>query len=168
VSSPPSCSGQQWAVQSGGWSVGGGVAASDGTPDAVATVDPGVSNATVEATLGDASTGAGGLVVDHDGSGTYLAARVVADPATTLELVLVVGGTPIGLDSRPVSIGGAARVSLTRHDAVATVRVDGVTVLTYTLAPAEIATLAAGTRAGLYASSTSTTFDDLMVTSPLV
>ena len=47
-----------------------------------------------------------------------------------------------------------------------TVAVDGATVLSYTLLAGDSAALGSGTRAGLYASSSSIQFDNLRVTTP--
>jgi hypothetical protein len=168
VSSAANCGLETWAVHQGTWSVVGGAAESDGTIDAAATVDSGLTDATVDATVTGADTGSrsGGVVIDHDGISTYLAAVIVGDATAHADLVLVAGGIPITLASAPVSVGSTVNLSLTRDGSDATVRIDGVVTVSYTLGPGDIATLAGGTRGGLYASSTSIQFDNLRVTTP--
>jgi hypothetical protein len=168
VSTAAHCGVETWDVDHGSWSVVSGTAQSDGTTDAVATVGTALSDATVDVTIVgvDAASQRGGLVLDHDGIGTYLAAVIVGDATSHVDLVLVNGGVPTTLSSADVTIGPVATLSLTRDGSTVTVLVDGSTIIEHTLGPGDIATLGSGTRAGLYASNTSAQFDNLRVTSP--
>ena len=64
-------------------------------------------------------------------------------------------------------MGTSARLRLTRQSSLITLRVDGTVATTATLTAAQITSLAAGTRAGLYANSAAQVrFDDFLVTTP--
>ena len=146
VETPARCGGFTWAENTGTWAVVAGAAESDGTSDAVATLAAGATAATVTATVVGVAVGSniGGLVLNHDGVDTFLAAAVVGDAPVHVDLVLMDRGD------------GAA----------VTVDIDGGRVLTETLDAGAIALLGAGDRAGLYASSASIQFDNMRVTTP--
>lgn len=168
VSTAASCGLDIWSVDAGTWTVGGGSVAADGTPAATASLPVAQAEVTVAALVQGADSGgaAGGVVGSHDGADTYLAAVIVGDVTPHVDLVLVSGGSPTTLTGASSAIPASAMLALTRDGTSVEVRVDGVVVLSYTLSAGDIATLGAGTRAGLYASSNSVQFDNLRVTTP--
>ena len=169
VSSAASCGSNVWTVHAGTWSVGSGLVDSDGTIDGVATLDVGLTNVHVEATITGADSGSrvGGVVVDHDGASTYLAAVLVGDVAGPRR-----SGPGVGRCADDGGHGERDRrnlidaVALARSGPLAIVGVDGLTTISYTLSGGDSATLGSSTRAGLYASSLSVQFDNLRVTTP--
>ncbi|MBI5087592.1 MAG: hypothetical protein HZB15_01615 [Actinobacteria bacterium] len=167
VQSTATCGPLTWEVQSGGWSVASGVALTDGTPDSIATLPVGQVDASVVAVVSGVSGSGGGVVLDHDGIATYLAAVLAGDGPVHADLVLVAAGAPTVLATTAVTLGPATTVSLDRLGDAVEVRVDGVPVISLTLDPGIIAILGGGDRAGLYASTASIQFDNLRVTSPL-
>ena len=117
-----------WTLDIGGWSVASGVAASDGTPDAVATLPVELIDVSVGATVMgvDAGSQAAGVVVSHDGVGSYLAAVVVGDPQVRVDLVLMAGGVPTVLaHRRPSPSVPTTNLVLSRDGAEVEVHVDG-------------------------------------------
>lgn len=168
VSSAASCGSAVWTVHVGTWSVGSGLVDSDGTTDGVATLDVGLTNVRIEAMITGADSGsrAGGVVVDHDGGSTYLAAVLVGDSPVRVDLILMSAGVPTTVATANVTVGPSSTLSLTRDGSLAIVHLDGLTVVSYTLSAGDSATLGSSTRAGLYASSLSVQFDNLRVTTP--
>ncbi len=168
VETPARCGGFTWAENTGTWAVVAGAAESDGTSDAVATLAAGATAATVTATVVGVAVGSniGGLVLNHDGVDTFLAAAVVGDAPVHVDLVLMDRGVPTTLATANVSVGASTTLSLTRDGSAVTVDIDGGRVLTETLDAGAIALLGAGDRAGLYASSASIQFDNMRVTTP--
>jgi hypothetical protein len=162
------CGALTWTEHVGAWAVVAGSAQSDGTADAVATLPAGATAATVAATVWGVDSGSnrGGVVVDHDGTNTFLAAVVVGDAPVHVDVLLTDHGVPVTLASADVAIGASTTMALTRSGSSVIVVVDGVRVLDETLDAAAIALLGAGDRAGLYASSASIQFDNLRVTTP--
>ncbi|MGE3589367.1 MAG: hypothetical protein AB7L17_16695 [Ilumatobacteraceae bacterium] len=167
VQSPSTCGALTWDVHAGGWSTASGVVVVDGTTDSVATLGVGRVDAAVEVTVSGVSGAGGGVVADHDGADTYLAAVLAGDGPVRADLLLVAAGVPTVLDTTVVSIGTSTTLSLVRLADAVEVRVDGAPVLSLTLDPGIIAILGGGDRAGLYASTASIQFDDLRVTTPL-
>lgn len=167
VQSVAACGTATWTEHQGSWGVVAGVAQSDGTSDAVATLPAGGAVTVGVTMLGaDAGSSSGGVVVDHDGTDTFLAAIVVDDVSPHLDLVLMDHGSPTTLSSANISIGASATMALTRDGSTVDVDIDGVRVLTESLDAGAIALLGVGDRAGLYASSASIQFDNLRVTTP--
>jgi hypothetical protein len=168
VQSVAQCGTATWTVHHGTWSVVGGLAESDGTGDAVATLPSGLTDVAAATTIVgvDLGSNVGGLVLNHDGADTFLAALVVGDAPVHVDLVLMDHGVPTTLATADVAIGSSTTVSLTRDGSAVAVDVDGVRVLTETLDAGAIALLGAGDRAGLYASSASIQFDNMRVTTP--
>ncbi|MCU1361300.1 MAG: hypothetical protein JWN99_2589 [Ilumatobacteraceae bacterium] len=168
VSSTFRCGSQTWTVHDGLWSAAAGSVATDGTPDSTATLPAGLTDATAAVDIAGTDTASerGGVVIDHDGDHTYLAAVEVGDATSHVDLVLMAAGVPTVLATADVVIPPANHLALTRSGTVVTVHIDGVAAIMYSLVPGDIATLAAGTRAGLYASSASVQFDNLLVTTP--
>jgi hypothetical protein len=163
------CGAFAWTLDVGSWSVAGGLATSDGTSDAVATLPVGLIDVSVGVALTGVDTGshAAGVVVAHDGAASYLAAVVVGDPQVRVDLVLMAGGVATVLSTADVTIGPTTNIVLSRDGAEVDVLVDGVPVVAHTLDAGVIAVLGTGDRAGLYASSASVQFDNLRVTTPL-
>jgi hypothetical protein len=162
VTSTSRCGAFTWTVEQGVWSVVGGHLEVDGTADATATVPIAAIDATVVATV----AGGGGVVLDHDGAATYLAAVLTPGAPGSVDLLLMAGGAPTTLASAAVASGPYASLSLTRDGSSVTVAVDGAVIVDHTLIPAEIAALGTGDRGGLYASNASSQFDNLRVTTP--
>lgn len=169
VQSSARCGDLTWTVQAGDWAVASGLAISDGTTDAVATLAVGATDVTAAVTLiaADAGPGGAGVVIDHDGASTYLAAVIVGDPQVRVDLVLMAGGTPTVLATADVTIGSTSTLAVTRNAADVFVQVDGVSMIDFSLGAGVIAILGSGDRGGLYASSASVQFDNLRVTTPL-
>lgn len=168
VSDAVRCNGLTWTVHAGTWTVSGGRVSATGATPAVATLATGLSSATVSAELDGADVGTHetGVVLDHDGVDTSLVAVVVGDVVPRVELRLVDGGVGTLLASSPVTLGPSVVVALTRDGTNATVHLDGVLVVSHVLDGAAVATLGAATGAGLSASNSSVTADDLRVSPP--
>jgi hypothetical protein len=167
VADPTACGSYAWTTHVGTWSVISDEAAADGTSGANATLDVSVINATVHATIsGLVASRDGGLVLNHDGASTFLAAALLAGGGGTVELRLVDLGVGTTLASAALALTAADELSLTRDGSAVTVRVNGVTMISHTLTGGESATLGTGGRAGLYASNSNVLFDDLRVTTP--
>lgn len=143
------------------------MSATAATP-AIATLGTALSSATVSVELAGADVGVHetGVVLDHDGADTYLAAVVVGDVVPRVDLLLVDGGVTTVLASSPVTVAPSVVVALTRDGATATVHLDGALVVSHVLDGATVATLGAATGAGLSASNSSVTADDLRVSPP--
>jgi hypothetical protein len=168
VSDSSRCGGLSWTVHTGSWTVSGGRVTGSGATPAVATLSTSLSSATVWAEVDDVGIGGreAGVVLDHDGSDTYLAAEIVGDVVPTIDLVLVDAGVPSVLASATVSVGASAALALTRDDVSVEVHLDGVLVVGHVLDGASVATLGAATGAGLSTSSSSVTIDNLRVSPP--
>jgi len=168
VSDAARCSGFTWAVHSGSWAVSGGRVAGSGATPAIATLPVLLSSATASAAVHDVDTGGrqAGVVLDHNGVDTYLAALIVGDVVPRIDLVLVDAGVAAVLASATVSLSSSVVVALTRDDASVVVHLDGVQVVSHSLDGASVATLGAATGAGLATSSSSVTIDHLRVSPP--
>jgi len=168
VSDALRCNGLAWAVHAGTWTVGGGWVSATGATPAVATLTTALSSATVSARIAGADVGLHetGVVLDHDGVDTYLVASVVGDVVPSVDLRLVDGGVATLLASSPVTLGPSVVLALTRDGAAVTVHLDETLVVSLVLDGAAVATLGTATGAGLSASSSSVTIDDLRVSPP--
>ncbi len=168
VSDAARCNGLVWTVHAGTWTVSGGRVSATGATPAVATLATALSSATVWIEFDGADIGVHetGVVLDHDGVDTYLAAVVVGDVVPRVDLRLVDGGVATVLASSPITVGSSVVVALTRDGTTATVHVAGALVVSQVLDGAAVATLGAATGAGLLASNSSVTADDLRVSPP--
>ena len=154
-----------WTTHLGTWTIVGGQLQAR-TNDATASVAAGGINVSAQTTVLNADGGrtrAAGVAINHSGATrVYLAGVVVSGGVAQIRLVN--GNTVTTLASAAATVGASTPVRLTRQGTSITLQVSGVTVITYTLTPAQVTTLT-GTRTGLYWSrGNSLRFTDFVVT----
>jgi hypothetical protein len=165
VQLPANCGPQSWETNTGTWKITGGRLDSTGT-NATATLNAGVTDASVEATFSNANSAGrvGGVLVAHSGGSSprYLAA-VLAGP-NGVQLRLSDGAALTTIATSTASYGSTTRLRLTYVGGTAQVAIGGVIVLIAVLTPTQQALLAGSTRAGLYDTQGSVKFDDILIT----
>lgn len=166
VQLPANCGSGTWQAHTGTWTITTGQAGASNTANANASIAVGSTDMTAEATVLNANAAGrvGGVTVSHTGSTRiYLAGVVSALNQVQIRYVNV--GTITTLATAVATIGASTVLRLTRQGAAVTLRVDGTVRATAALTAAQVTALAAGTRAGLYASSsTALRFSGIYVT----
>jgi hypothetical protein len=162
---PSNCANAVWTVHSGTWTIATGQLQVR-TNDSSATVAAGGVDVSAQTTVLNANAGrtrAAGVAINHSGASQVFLAGVVVS-GNLAQLRLVSGTTVTTLATAAATVGAASVVRLTRQGTAITLRVDGSVVLTFTLTPAQVATLT-GTRTGLYWSrGNSLRFTDFVAT----
>lgn len=162
---PANCGGASWAVHLGTWTITGGQLQAR-TRNASATLDASRTDVSAQATVLDVNGGgnaAAGVAIDHSGASRVFLAGVVAS-GNQAELRLVNGGSVTTLATGAVAVSATSVVRLTRVGTAVTLQVNGATVVSHTLTPAQ-ASLLTGTRAGLYwGRGNAVRFADFLVT----
>lgn len=150
--------GQPWTVHTGDWYVDeNGVLTTNSSANASATVDAGVADATVAASIawggGNAGNAAAGVVVNQSAAGEY---RVVVDHATdVVRMTRLLAGTETTVAATPIAIGPATDLEVHKAGTTWTVRADGIELFTHTAGQDAVdAGLPAGTRMGLFLDKT--------------
>ncbi len=171
------CATRTWAVHTTPvWGIQGNQARATGLLSlllpAIATMDVGASDATVQATFTNLpallGTQAGVVLGANAGASTYLSAALQETLVGGLlgDHVLLRCTCQAGtLASVDVTLNGTHTVQLTRVGTAVTVRLDGNVVLTHVLTGAQSSALG-GTRAGIWTANNSVTADDFVVTTP--
>ena len=162
------CSNRVWSVHVGTWTIQTNQAASSATTDAVATENTATSNSTARVVLSSLNTGgrSGGLVISHDGTSSYLAAVMIDATPDRIELRLYSAGVATLLTTINPTFATTNTLELSRSSAVVAVALNGTNVGSYTLSAAQLTSLGAGSRAGLFGGNASVRFDDFAVTTP--
>jgi hypothetical protein len=162
------CSNRVWTVHVGTWTIQANQAASSATADAVTTENTATTNSTARVVLASLNTGgrSGGLVISHDGTSSYIAAVMIDATPDRIELRLYSGGVATLLTTINPTFATTNTLVLSRSSAVVAVALNGTSVGSYSLSAAQLTSLGAGTRAGLFGGNASVRFDDFAVTSP--
>lgn len=162
------CSNRVWSVHVGTWTIQANQAASTTTVDAVATENVAATDATDRVVLANLNTGgrSGGLVLSHDGTSNYIAAVMIDAAPDRIELRLYNGGVASLLTTFNPTFAATNTLELSRSSAVLTITLNGTSVGSYTLSGAQLTSLGAGARAGLFGGNASVRFDDFAVTTP--
>jgi len=162
------CASRTWAVHLGTWTIQANSAASNNTTDAVATENTATASCTVTAVITNLNTGgrSGGLVLSHNGTSTYVAAVMIDATPDRIELRLYTAGVSTLLATYNPTFATTNTLQLSRNAAVVTTTLNGATAGTFTLSAAQLSTLAAGARAGLFGGNNAVRYDDFLVTSP--
>ena len=162
------CSNRVWTAHVGTWTIQTNQAASTTTTDAVATENTATTNSTDRVVLSSLNTGgrSGGLVLSHDGTNSYIAAVMIDATPDRIELRLYSGGVATLLTTINPTFATTNTLELSRSGALFTVTLNGTSVGNYTLSGAQLTSLGAGSRAGLFGGNASVRFDDFAVTSP--
>ncbi len=162
------CASRTWMAHVGTWTVQTNQAASSATASAVVTVNTAVSDASVQVVLRSLNTGgrSGGVVLDHSGGATYLAAVMIDGAPDVVQLRLVVAGSPTVLATATPAFATTNTLRLARVGTSVTVRVNGSSVITATLSAGAVASLGGAGRAGLFGGNSSVRFDDFVVSVP--
>lgn len=163
-----SCASRVWTVHVGTWTIQSNKAASSATASAVATQNSATVNSTDTVVLTSLNTlgRSGGLVLSHDGASTYLAAVMIDGSPDRVELRLVVSGTATVLATVNPTFATTNTLQFARSNSTVTVTLNGGSIINATLTAAQITSLGAGARAGLFGGDSGVRFDDFLVTSP--
>jgi len=168
VQLPANCGAGTWTSHTGTWSITTGQAGSSSVANANASFPVGSTDMTAEVTMLNANAAGriGGVTVSHTGTTRIYVAGVVS-ALNQVQIRFVNANTVTTLATATVTIGASAVLRLTRQGTAITLRVDGTIRATATLTDAQVTSLAAGTRAGLYTSSSSSLrFTRIFVTTP--
>ena len=168
VQLPANCGAGTWTSHTGTWSITTGQAGSTSVANANASFPVGSTDMTAEVTMLNANAAGriGGVTVSHTGTTRIYVAGVVS-ALNQVQIRFVNANTVTTLATATVTIGASAVLRLTRQGTAITLRVDGTIRATATLTAAQVTSLAAGTRAGLYTSSSSSLrFTRIFVTTP--
>ena len=162
------CSSRVWSVHVGTWTIQTNRAASSATIDAVATENTATTNSTARVVLANLNTGgrSGGLVISHDGTSSYIAAVMIDATPDRIELRLYSAGVATLLTTINPTFATTNTLELSRNGGVVAVALNGTSVGSYSLSAAQLTSLGAGTRAGLFGGNASVRFDDFAVTTP--
>jgi len=162
------CASRTWLGHVGTWTIQANTAASNNTTDAVATENTATASCTVTAVITNLNTGgrSGGLVLSHNGTSTYVAAVMIDATPDRIELRLYTAGVSTLLATYNPTFATTNTLQLSRNAAVVTTTLNGATAGTFTLSAAQLSTLAAGARAGLFGGNNAVRYDDFLVTSP--
>lgn len=142
-----------WTVHSGSWSINSSGLAASGNSTAVATLEGGTQATSATVTVTNAANNSeAGVVINHNGSNTYLAA--VLEGRNSVSLRFVYGGLSTTLDTVNVSFPASTSITVTRSGWTLTVKVGTATVMTYNLNLVHVLLLGSGTRVGVWSEGT--------------
>lgn len=168
VQLPANCGAFTWTSHLGTWTISSGQLAAT-TTNATATIATGQTDISAETTILNAngSSRIAGVAIDHTGSTRIFLVAVLSGPGTAM-LQLVNGVAITTLATAAATVTASTVLRITRNGTTVTVSVNGTLALTYTLTSAQVTTLAAGVRVGLYWNSGSTIrYTNVVATSPV-
>lgn len=160
------CGSFTWAVHTGTAQTTGGQARTNGV-NATVTVAAGSLSRDARVDIRNAGGGSdiAGLALAHNGSTTtprYLGVALVGSASVQVRLVNGTTVSTIASASATITSSTALRASLS--SGVVRVWVNGSLRITYALTSAQLSTISAGTRYGIYDSGGSGRYDDFMLT----